>query len=85
MPSSSTWLSVNERPPPPPKADGRALAVRVRLSDGREVLAKSERGGIRLLGGQRGRVRQLSFDDLATIEAWQPLDERQLEDFENGD
>lgn len=84
MQSSDTWLSIHERPPPPPMADGRALAVYVRLSDGREVLGKSERGGIRLLGGQRGRSRQLSFADLVTIEAWRPVSERQLEEFEYG-
>lgn len=82
MHSSTTWLSVRERPPPRPKPDGRALTVHIRLSDGREVLGKSERGGIRLLGAPR---RQMSFDDLATIESWRPVDDRQLEEFENGD
>lgn len=81
MPSSNTWLSVHERPPPAPKADGRALSVHVRLTDGREVLGKSDRGGIRVLGGRR---RQLSFGDLETPTHWRPVDERELEDFENG-
>lgn len=81
MPSSSTWLSISERPPPPPKPDGRTLSVRCRLDDGREVLGKSERGGIRLLGRPR---RQLSFEDLAKVTHWQPVDEHLLEDFEHG-
>lgn len=81
MPSSPTWLAVSERPPPPPRADGRALAVRVLRSDGSQGLAKSERHGLRLLGRAS---RQLSFDDLAQITHWQPLDEQQLEEFENG-
>ena len=34
MPSSDTWLSVHERPPPPPK-EGIALPVHVLLSNGR--------------------------------------------------
>lgn len=81
MPLSSTWLSVDERPPPRPLPDGTALVVRCLLSDGRQVLGRSERGGIRLLGAPR---RQLSFDDLATITHWYPIDERELEDFESG-
>jgi hypothetical protein len=77
---STTWLSPDERPPPAPR-DGKALTVQCLLSDGREALGRSEREGIRLLG-RRGS--QMSFDDLATITGWRPIDEQQLEDFENG-
>lgn len=80
MPSAPTWLCVDERPPPRPHPDGRAIIVYCRLSDGREALGRSELGGIRLLGRAR---RQMSFDDLATVTHWRPVDERALEEFEN--
>lgn len=81
MPSSVTWLSVAERPPPGPLPDGRCLAVHIRTEAGRELLGKVNAGGIRLLGAPRV---QLTFDDLDPITHWRPVDERQLEEFENG-
>jgi hypothetical protein len=57
--------------------------IRVRMSDGRELLGWGEQGGQIKLVGQRELTSQFTLD-LDRPTHWAPMDERTLEEFENG-
>ena len=76
----NTWLSLSERPPPPPRADGRALPCWFLLDDDRKILGRYHGKGRCQLITDRNAAQQIL--PLTNIVGWQPFDVDQLEEWE---
>lgn len=82
MVSANTWISVAERPPPvsDPKARRKCWCF-FRSELGNDKLGYYAGNGVVHFGGSTGQA-QLQFA-LEKFTLWQPLSERDLEEFEN--
>lgn len=76
-PSSNTWISFSDRPPPcTPAGSRRRCWCWFHLLDGTTKLGYLTDDGVRLMGVRRN----LRLFDIAT--AWQPFDPETLAEFE---